>query len=346
MMLGLILHTCIAFSHEQYWLVSYTESLPWAEALSDVIHLFRMPLFFMLSGFFAFLLLQKQSVKHFCQIKLTRVMWPLVSVLVLVNIPQFYALSYLSELPQHTSVKPGDFAGHLWFLINLLMYFLVYASLHFIVARIRAPRANLPSAIFMLLMLLALPLVYLSLLALNTFGVPIYTSLPVISSLHIIFSYFDYFLMGVMFALLSHQRMMLVLTSSAAAIVFLPLLIIASIPWWLPSVINVITLPYIEHIQAVVVSLIIWLFAVRVFATDSAWFNSLANASYSIYLFHHGIIVALVFGLNSINQTANIVINPYVAFVLVLGLGFALSSALHFFVVVKNRKLRLMFNGK
>ncbi|MFT6269537.1 MAG: glucan biosynthesis protein C [Alphaproteobacteria bacterium] len=346
MVLGLILHTCAAFSSQQYWLVSYDKPLPWAYDLSSAIHVFRMPLFFMVSGFFAFVLLQKQSVRHFCLIKLTRIGWPLASVLLLINIPQFYILVYLSGLAEHSNVSPGNFAGHLWFLINLLVYFLTYACIHFLVARIKPPRAKFPSTIFMLLMLLIMPIVYLGMLALNQFGLPIYKALPIVGSIHSVFSYFDYFLIGVIFALLSHQKMMLVLKSSMGALVILPLLLIAAIPWWLPSAINNITLPYIEHIQAIAVSVLIWLLATRIFATESWWFRGLANASYSVYLFHHGIIVALVFGLNAVNHANNIVINPYLAFVMVLGLSFALTLVIHFFVVARSSKLRMIFNGK
>ncbi|MFT7088364.1 MAG: glucan biosynthesis protein C [Glaciecola sp.] len=346
MVLGLVLHTCAAFSADQYWLVSYTQSLPWAYAAADAIHIFRMPLFFMVSGFFAFVLLQKQSVRNFCLTKVKRIGWPLISVLLLINIPSFYILSYVSGLAQYTYVNAGDFAGHLWFLINLLVYFCAYACIHFVVARIRPPEDKLRAAMFMLLILLTIPIFHLCILALNKVGIPIYSSLPVIGSIYSIFSYLDYFLIGVMFALLTHQSMLLVLASYMGVLVFLPLLLIGALPWWLPSIINVITLPYIEHIQAITVSLFVWLGATLIFATQSWWSKGLSAASYSIYLFHHAIIIALVLGLNTINHAANIVINPYLAFTLVLGLSFAFTVFIHFLVVTRSTKLQLMFNGR
>jgi hypothetical protein len=50
--------------------------------------------------------------------------------------------------------------------------------------------------------------------------------------------------------------------------------------------------------------------------------------------------------LNTINHAANIVINPYLAFTLVLGLSFAFTVFIHFLVVTRSTKLQLMFNGR
>jgi glucan biosynthesis protein C len=363
MMLGLVLHTCAAFSISQYWIIAYTEPLPWALALADAIHIFRMPLFFMVSGFFAFVLLQKQNVLYFCKIKFIRIGLPFLSVLLLINIPQFYILNILASAQGQDSANSigittnvitngsglkvtENMTSHLWFLINLIIYFVLYSCIHVLVRRIKVPKGNFKSAIFVLFMLLVVPVFYLCVLELNKVGIPIYFHIPIIGSLYAILSYFDYFLIGAMFALLSHHRMMDVFLSRLALIIFTPLVVIASLPWSLPNVINVITLPYIEHIQAVVVSLIIWLLATKMLANNSKAMLGLSKASYSIYLFHHGIIIALVYILNQLNYTNGWVINPYFAFFLVIGLSSLLTLIIHFYIVAKNKTLMLLFNGK
>jgi glucan biosynthesis protein C len=137
------------------------------------------------------------------------------------------------------------------------------------------------------------------------------------------------------------------LTSFVGGIViFLPLLIVSTLPWWLPAVSNAVTQPYIEHIQAITVSLLIWVVCSKVFEIDSIWFKRLMDASYSIYLFHHVIIVLTVLALNEINKMANIVINPMLAFMLVLIISVASTLFIHFCIVSKSERLRLLFNGK
>ena len=346
MTLGLVLHTCAAFSIQQYWLVSYDKPLSWAYDLSSVIHVFRMPLFFMISGFFAFVLLQKQTVYHFISTKFIRIGLPLLSVLIILNIPQFYTLEYLSTLEGYGSINSGNFTQHLWFLVNLLTYFIVYSVIHVVVVRTRVPSTLVNTSIFMLFALLCMPLVYLCMLALNKVGVPIYEPIPLVGSVFTLFSYFDYFLIGVVFALLSHNTTMATLQSRQGILIFIPLLIVSAIPWLLSNAINNITMPYIQHIQAITVSLIVWVLANRTFDIDYGWFKALMNASYTIYLFHHGVIILLVLGLNAINHHANVIINPYIAFFLVLFSSFAMTLFIHFFMVNKSSKLRLLFNGK
>lgn len=79
MLLGVVLHASLAYT-----------SLPWAvtdvepsasrpfDLIFFVIHGFRMPLFFLLSGFFAWILLEQRRVRAFAQHRLRRIGLPLL----------------------------------------------------------------------------------------------------------------------------------------------------------------------------------------------------------------------------------------------------------------------------
>ena len=114
MILGVVLHTCAAFSPSAYWLVSSHQSIAWVDPINQYIHIFRMPLFFMISGFFAVMIIQKQSIPNFCTEKVKRLLIPFVSVFILINIPQYFLLHSLNE--QASTGNSIPLTGHLWFL--------------------------------------------------------------------------------------------------------------------------------------------------------------------------------------------------------------------------------------
>ena len=129
MSLGVVLHTCAAFSATKYWLVTYPESIPWADSVNEVIHFFRMPLFFAISGLFAVILLNKLSSLKFLRNKLMRIGLPLVSAFVVLILPQQSLINHL-HLNSSLQINQLPLISHLWFLINLLVYF-ISSSLEF-----------------------------------------------------------------------------------------------------------------------------------------------------------------------------------------------------------------------
>ena len=86
-MLGLVIHTAITYDtieHGAEWPLkdpNYThESMSW---LFWFIHIFRMPVFFIISGFFGALLFYDKSPKIMLKNRIKRVLFPLVVFLFL-----------------------------------------------------------------------------------------------------------------------------------------------------------------------------------------------------------------------------------------------------------------------
>lgn len=61
MMLGVVLHTANIYSTQGGWLVWDTERNGFFDVLTELIHVFRMPAFFWISGYFCALTFQRSG---------------------------------------------------------------------------------------------------------------------------------------------------------------------------------------------------------------------------------------------------------------------------------------------
>ncbi len=134
MWLGIVLHSAdlhLASSAPLMWHDSQTT--PVADALVGVIHAFRMPLFFVVAGFFVSLLVEKHGVRAMLSNRIRRILlpfvlfWPMLFV-ACVRLAMLYAeqrgtrvegfldLRVLPVLPDGTRVQ----TLHLWFLEILM----------------------------------------------------------------------------------------------------------------------------------------------------------------------------------------------------------------------------------
>ena len=78
MLLGILLHASLAYVPNIPWPVQDTQSAPWLMLLFLVIHGFRMPLFFLVSGFFTAMLWKKRGATAMLVQRYKRVFVPLV----------------------------------------------------------------------------------------------------------------------------------------------------------------------------------------------------------------------------------------------------------------------------
>ena len=78
MLLGILLHASLAYVPGIPWPVQDTQPAPWLGLLFLVIHGFRMPLFFLVSGFFTAMLWQRRGPRAMLAQRYKRVFVPLV----------------------------------------------------------------------------------------------------------------------------------------------------------------------------------------------------------------------------------------------------------------------------
>lgn len=146
MLLGVYLHAALAYAEpsRSVWIATNRQGNVAIDASIWWIHLFRMSLFFLLSGYFAKLMIQRKGLKPFLSNRGIRialpffVFWPLL--VVAMTIVFVFALSYVKEPqgflqvivaasknPEATKSSTPFTTMHLWFLYYLLMFSLITA---------------------------------------------------------------------------------------------------------------------------------------------------------------------------------------------------------------------------
>lgn len=130
MLLGLVLHTSVNYLP----LIPDSANWPYQDERTSVafgwliafIHIFRMPVFFMVAGFFAAYLFQTRGAKAFLRHRLSRIglpllcSWPVLYAVLVGSAP--YAQIFTAAPPPHQEIAPGLSLLHLWFLYHLLLF--------------------------------------------------------------------------------------------------------------------------------------------------------------------------------------------------------------------------------
>lgn len=157
MWLGIVLHVAVIHLEGPSPLPWHDDrSTPVADLLMAFIHAFRMPVFFILAGFFVALLVQRRGTRAMVRNRLQRlalpfaVFWPpiyvacgLLALLFLHRMERGTWGLDRSLLPQGTSVPQGPSTMHLWFLWMLLWFSLLTVPVQWLLQRLPAalPRA-------------------------------------------------------------------------------------------------------------------------------------------------------------------------------------------------------------
>ncbi|MDE0022785.1 MAG: acyltransferase family protein [Spirochaetaceae bacterium] len=145
MLLGIVLHATLPYfariaDIELMWPADDDQSLALL-VLFDFIHLWRMPVFFLLAGFFAHLVLARRSTGAFIRDRLRRIAVPLVlftGVMTLI-LPVLWNYGWKGEFAVDSGVldprkwpqyaAQGMPLAHLWFLWHLLVMYAVLLGL-------------------------------------------------------------------------------------------------------------------------------------------------------------------------------------------------------------------------
>lgn len=128
MLLGIPYHVALAYRPGQNWIVVSGEGTTFFTYLSEFIHLFRMPAFFLIAGYFAAMLLARRESDVWFRARLVRLGVPLIAAM-LILVPPMNLVTELSNFPtqqaltswRHNSATSGGYGvRHLWFIIILL----------------------------------------------------------------------------------------------------------------------------------------------------------------------------------------------------------------------------------
>lgn len=107
--------------------------------LSSISHLFRMEVFFFISGYFCYLVIEKKGEQFFWQNRLSKILIPLLTATLVVAIPQCWLVWRVSA-DHHV----GSVVSHLWFLYCLFIISALVLKYHSRISQV--VRLNIPVA--------------------------------------------------------------------------------------------------------------------------------------------------------------------------------------------------------
>lgn len=129
MLLGIPFHISLIYSSHT-WHVNSPEPSWWLTLFNDFIHSFRMQVFFVISGYFSYMLFLRYPLKKWWTVRVERVGIPMLTAIPLLTLPQFLMLQYVKgkteswhslSLYDKYNTLMWELISHLWFLLVLVV---------------------------------------------------------------------------------------------------------------------------------------------------------------------------------------------------------------------------------
>lgn len=129
MLLGIPFHISLIYSTHS-WHVNSAAPSWWLTLFNDFIHAFRMQVFFVISGYFSYMLFLRYPLKHWWKVRVERVGIPMLTAIPLLTLPQFILLQYVKEKTKNWPTLSAyekyntlawELISHLWFLLVLVI---------------------------------------------------------------------------------------------------------------------------------------------------------------------------------------------------------------------------------
>ncbi|MDF7761062.1 glucans biosynthesis protein MdoC [Kosakonia cowanii] len=129
MLLGIPFHISLIYSSHM-WHVNSAYPSWWLTLFNDFIHAFRMQVFFVISGYFSYMLYLRYPLKRWWKVRVERVGIPMLTAIPLLTLPQFIMLQHVKENTAnwHTlstydkfNTLSWELISHLWFLLVLVI---------------------------------------------------------------------------------------------------------------------------------------------------------------------------------------------------------------------------------
>ena len=343
MMLGVVLHTANIYSAGGGWLVWDTERSSVFDTLAELIHVFRMPAFFWISGYFCALTFQRNGAGGLLRKRLPRLALPLLAAWLTLNVSQEVMMAAMRGQDEGDAVLDGVPLFHLWFLVDLLLYIALAALLLPLVRPLVTrfgPQLDWLEKRPLIIMLPALALFSEAFsVAARATGIA-YEDVFGLTSLFRLASYAPYFIVGIFMYTHTQARETFLKTPLLLIVAALPLGVLAHHYTRGHG-------PLIGEAALGLEYLMIWISVAAILRVFHALFRSdnritrfLSDAAYSVFLFHHIIVVAL--GVLLLDYP----IGAWPKFFFIASVSLGLSALLHIAIIRRNRFARLLFNGK
>jgi glucan biosynthesis protein C len=362
MVLGIVFHAAIIFSPKYPWYINDPCPTVYFYALTWFIHVFRMPTFFVISGFFAHFLLKRYRIIQFLNFRARRVFVPMLSAAVILITPQIYMLRryrdgrwpslsgfLFDDLPRVWLKEVG--ASHLWFLVTLIVYSVIAAvAFKFLggtgLVRRLAFGSRISSPTIKTMLLLATLALYDPIVGVAMQFLPKTLDGGILFCLDTrkTIDYAPFFAFGVLlYENAALERCFLKLNPghflmfAGAALIYMRKFMFGQI---MSHAVDSGFELYDHSIVSWVLVVFCFNFFMRFCNREHPFARYMSDASYSIYLFHHIFIIA--FGMAVIPMR----LPSGVKFLMIVTATTAITMAIHHFLILRFNVLRLLFNGK
>ncbi|MEX5636184.1 glucans biosynthesis protein MdoC [Parafrankia sp. FMc2] len=345
MMVGVFVHTATLGDDPIFDGIAYSSSL------------FRMEGFFLISGFLSAMLVGKYGSGRTIRRRFAAVGTPLLITLVLLNPPALWLIynfhndpdiSLLDYVRGNTIPSPaGELSWylHLWFLISLLVYALCAPAAVSLLSRLTSASPYQWATANRIRCMTTITLFVLVTTIVIRGGHRAVVEPVVGTGTHAVLlkhtlDFLPYFLLGVLLYL---DRQRLLPSFQRPAPIFLAvtgLALLASKQEWVGALSVGTGLVMTETIFTIPLLATIFAASARLVSRPRPAWRYLADASYTVYLFHFLwiYIFATVLSLDPSLST------PYMLLITVL--TFCVTLAIHHFIILRSKFLRMVLNGK
>lgn len=363
MLTGLFFHAALAYSPmlHSFWPSADPKSHLIFDMFAWATHLFRMPVFFLLAGFFCALMLQKSGGRLFLKNRLLRIVLPLLIFLPLLWLTMAwviqFALVYVTQKPpflifvQTMMAQPEPpklplSTMHLWFLYHLLfLYLLTWCGRVLLSDGLsHSLRSLQPNLLLLLMIVTAAPALY-------AVSVPFPAPEWIFPALWALWFYGLFFMLGYGFyrypdwlEQFAPDRHFYLLIGGVSYAFYYYLLPVNLIPLELnadtqPQGMLKFSLTLFQAISAVLWTLAAVLYARRFLNINSPLLRYISNVSYWVYIVHLPLLFFIQFTLTDLTW-------PIGVKFLVSSLGTLVISLLSFHLLVSWSLLATMLTSK
>jgi len=339
MVLGVFYHSARVFSTKLDWAIHSDNVTILADFLINFIHFFRMPSFFIVSGYFAYFTIKKYSPYLFIRHRIQRILLPLFSTTITLNILQ--AILVQGDNWINYYIQKG-WISHLWFLWNLVFYFLLlFTTIVVFQEKLSSLCKKIESFILkypVSLQILVFPFVSIVLLAIG--NLLISSQIYGIKINSILF-YLPYFIFGI-FLYKNKNILEKFSTPNIFIFILIPIVYLLSNSTFFifSERINLLLHIYAQSLSGWIGSILCFYVFMKFVNKPIKLFHFMAEASYTVYLFHQLLII--LFGSVLIQLDINAILGMFLL-IIITTIG---SVLIHVKFISKSKMLRLLFNGK
>lgn len=355
MLLGIPFHISLIYS-SHIWAVNSAIPSHGLTIFNDVIHAFRMQVFFVISGYFSYMLYERYESHQWLKVRLERVAIPLAAAFPLITLPQLYFLmKYTSKfsdwstmgLYQKINITVWELVSHLWFLLTLVILTSICFYLFKFIKEIKTNRIQLIKNRTNSLGKLSILFLFIGLIY-AAFNRALYLFAPDLLSngafnfivMQTLF-YLPFFIIGAFAYKFAWLKELFIKPSATAGVVSIFLFA----AYMFNQHVNTPQL-YSMEIDAIITTLlgilmvnVVFSFSHYMLNFQAPWITYLVNSSLFIYLIHHPL--TLIYGAFITPKIHSDWMGFWLGLVFVFGLAFILYE-----VHKRIPLLRFLFSGK